>query len=341
MTQETSQTNPIRAIALLSGGLDSMLAAKLILDQGIEVIGISFESPFFSADRARTAAKQLGIPLITWDITDELIKVLKNPKHGFGRFFNPCIDCHALMVKKALELLPSLQAQFIITGEVLYQRPKSQKMGGLMAVAKDSGAQDLILRPLSAKLLPPTKPEREGWVNRSLLLDIQGRSRQRQLDLAQTLGINDYPMPAGGCLLTDISVTRRLQKIFQYWKDDIDRPFLELSKVGRHFWTGSDLIVVARNEQESYSLRALMKVWDYKVELTDVPGPTTLVRSRGKLTEEVLELSALLTARYSKARTLPLVKVKAENYLFLRTQKLQVKPSALTETMERMNAEQL
>jgi len=210
-----------------------------------------------------------------------------------------------------------------------------------MAVAKDSGAQDLILRPLSAKLLPPTKPEREGWVNRSLLLDIQGRSRQRQLDLAQTLGINDYPMPAGGCLLTDISVSRRLQKIFQYWKDDIDRPFLELSKVGRHFWTGSDLIVVARNEQESYSLRALMKVWDYKVELTDVPGPTTLVRSRGKLTEEVLGLSALLTARYSKARTLPLVKVKAENYLFLRTQKLQVKPSALTETMERMNAEQL
>jgi len=210
-----------------------------------------------------------------------------------------------------------------------------------MAVAKDSGAQDLILRPLSAKLLPPTKPEREGWVNRSLLLDIQGRSRQRQLELAQTLGINDYPMPAGGCLLTDISVTRRLQKIFQYWKDDIDRPFLELAKVGRHFWTGSDLIVVARNEQESYSLRALMKVWDYKVELTDVPGPTTLVRSRGKLTEEVLELSALLTARYSKARTLPLVKVKAENYLFLHTQKLQVKPSALTETMERMNAEQL
>jgi len=127
-----------------------MLAAKLILDQGIEVIGISFESPFFNADRARTAAKQLAIPLITWDITDELIKVLKNPKHGFGRFFNPCIDCHALMVKKALELLRSLQAQFIITGEVLYQRPKSQKMGGLMAVAKDSGAQDLILRPLSA-----------------------------------------------------------------------------------------------------------------------------------------------------------------------------------------------
>jgi len=136
-----------------------------------------------------------------------------------------------------------------------------------MAVAKDSGAQDLILRPLSAKLLPPTKPEREGWVNRSLLLDIQGRSRQRQLDLAQTLGINDYPMPAGGCLLTDISVTRRLQKIFQYWKDDIDRPFLELAKVGRHFWTGSDLIVVARNEQESYSLRALMKVWTTKWNL--------------------------------------------------------------------------
>jgi len=229
-----------------------------------------------------------------------------------------------------------------LTNGISYEGLNNIGASGLpiVIILNDSGAQDLILRPLSAKLLPPTKPEREGWVNRSLLLDIQGRSRQRQLDLAQTLGINDYPCPLADAYLL-ILAFHEAPKIFQYWKDDIDRPFLELSKVGRHFWTGSDLIVVARNEQESYSLRALMKVWDYKVELTDVPGPTTLVRSRGKLTEEVLGLSALLTARYSKARTLPLVKVKAENYLFLRTQKLQVKPSALTETMERMNAEQL
>jgi len=318
-----------------------MLAAKLVLEQGIEVIGISFESPFFNADRARKAAIQLGIPLITWDITDELIQVLKNPKHGYGRFFNPCIDCHALMVKKALELLPSLQAQFIITGEVLHQRPKSQKMHGLMAVAKDSGAQDLILRPLSAKLLPPTKPEKEGWVDRSQLLDIQGRSRQRQLELAQKLGMNDYPMPAGGCLLTDISVTRRLQKIFQYWKDGIDRPFLELSKVGRHFWAGSDLIVVARNEQESYRLRSLMKVWDYKLELFDIPGPTTLLRCHDQPTADVMELAAMLTARYSKARTMPLVQVKAENYLFLEVKTLQVKPTALDGALQHMKVEQL
>ena len=318
-----------------------MLAAKLVLEQGIEVIGISFESPFFNADRARKAAMQLGIPLITWDITDELTEVLKNPKHGYGRFFNPCIDCHALMVKKALELLPSLQAQFIITGEVLHQRPKSQKMHGLMAVAKDSGAQDLILRPLSAKLLPPTKPEKEGWVDRSQLLDIQGRSRQRQLELAQKLGMNDYPMPAGGCLLTDISVTRRLQKIFQYWKDGIDRPFLELSKVGRHFWAGSDLIVVARNEQESYRLRSLMKVWDYKLELFDIPGPTTLLRCHDQPTADVMELAAMLTARYSKARTMPLVQVKAENYLFLEVKTLQVKPTALDGALQHMKVEQL
>jgi len=341
MMQETSKMKAVRAIALLSGGLDSMLAAKLVLEQGIEVIGISFESPFFNADRARKAAIQLGIPLITWDITDELIQVLKNPKHGYGRFFNPCIDCHALMVKKALELLPSLQAQFIITGEVLHQRPKSQKMHGLMAVAKDSGAQDLILRPLSAKLLPPTKPEKEGWVDRSQLLDIQGRSRQRQLELAQKLGMNDYPMPAGGCLLTDISVTRRLQKIFQYWKDGIDRPFLELSKVGRHFWAGSDLIVVARNEQESYRLRSLMKVWDYKLELFDIPGPTTLLRCHDQPTADVMELAAMLTARYSKARTMPLVQVKAENYLFLEVKTLQVKPTALDGALQHMKVEQL
>ncbi len=341
MTQETSPTNPVRAIALLSGGLDSMLAAKLVLERGIEVIGISFESPFFNADRARKAAIQLGIPLITWDITDELNQVQKNPKHGYGRFFNPCIDCHALMVKKALELLPSLQAQFIITGEVLHQRPKSQKMHGLMAVAKDSGAQDLILRPLSAKLLPPTKPEKEGWVDRSQLLDIQGRSRQRQLELAQELGITDYPMPAGGCLLTDMSVSRRLQRIFEYWKEDIDGPFLELSKVGRHFWAGNHLIVVARNEQESYHLRSLIKAWDYKVELLDIPGPTTLVRCHDQPTADILELAAMLTARYSKARTMPSVEVKAENYLFLQVKTLQVEPSALAEAMEHMRVEQL
>ncbi|WP_018962554.1 tRNA 4-thiouridine(8) synthase ThiI [Coprothermobacter platensis] len=340
MTKEKAKNN-VRALALLSGGLDSMLAAKLILNQDIEVIGISFESPFFNAERARKAAKQLNIPLITWDITDDLIDVLKSPKHGFGRYFNPCIDCHALMVRKAMELLPSLQGDFIITGEVLYQRPKSQKIGGLMAVAKDSGAHDIILRPLSAQLLPQTKPEIEGLVDRNRLCDIQGRSRERQFALAHTLGINEFPMPAGGCLLTDISVTGRMRKIFQYWKDYIGRPFLQIAKAGRHFWVKDSFIVVSRNEQEGYDLGNLMSVWDYKVELTNVPGPTTIVRAKQRPDDDLLELAALLTARYSKARSNDAVEVMAENYLYKERKVFTVNPSMLEEKIRFMQAEQL
>ncbi|MBI4725834.1 hypothetical protein HY768_01180, partial [candidate division TA06 bacterium] len=183
----------MKALSLLSGGLDSILAARVIKEQGIEVIGITFVTPFFGAANSRKAAAQLGINLVEHDFTDEYFVMMKNPHYGFGGNMNPCIDCHGLMLRTAHGLLEKHGASFLITGEVLGERPMSQTKGGLNAVLKLSADRDLILRPLSAKLLAPVKPEREGWVDRDKLYDFSGRGRKRQENLAKSFGIRDYP----------------------------------------------------------------------------------------------------------------------------------------------------
>ncbi len=291
----------MKALALLSGGLDSILAVKLIQEQGIEVVGVAFTSPFFGAERAAQAASFLGIPLHVVDITKELLEVLVAPRHGYGKNLNPCIDCHALMVRRAKELLPVVGASFIITGEVLGERPMSQNAGALRVVARESGAEDLLLRPLSAKHLPPTLPERAGWVDRERLGDIKGRSRKPQLALAEKYGLTSYPTPAGGCLLTDPGYARRLKAYLGVYPQP-DPADLELLKCGRHFWTqGQSWIVVARREEENKRLAAAARPDDYLLRLASFPGPLTLVRP-GSDAGEALKVAAALTARYSKAR---------------------------------------
>lgn len=196
--------NNVKALGLCSGGLDSMLAGLVLREQGIQVHWVSFETPFFSAAKARRASEMTGIPLTVQPIYPIYMQMLLDPPAGYGRYMNPCMDCHSLMFRLAGEMMRERGFDFLFSGEVLGQRPMSQKKPSLRYVEKHSGFDGLILRPLSAKLLPETIPEKEGLVDRDRLLDITGRSRKRQIDLAQQFGITNYPAPAGGCLLTDI-----------------------------------------------------------------------------------------------------------------------------------------
>ncbi|MBI5583625.1 MAG: tRNA 4-thiouridine(8) synthase ThiI [Deltaproteobacteria bacterium] len=290
-----------RALGLLSGGLDSMLAARLLSDLSIEVLGLSFVTPFFGPDKARKAAKQLQIPLTIIDLTTLHWAMLKNPRHGFGKNLNPCIDCHALMLQEAGKLLGPLDADFLFTGEVLGQRPFSQTKPSLRAVEKTSGYVDLILRPLSALLLPETRPEREGLVDRSRLLDISGRSRKRQMALAEQYGLKDYPNPAGGCLLTDPLFSRRLKELWQHAPDP-DLREVALLKVGRHFRLASRCkVVIGRNQKENELLEDRAAPEDGKARTLGFPGPLALAVGRPEPGD--WEQVARLTAAYSDGPT--------------------------------------
>lgn len=293
----------MKAIALFSGGLDSMLAVRLIQEQGIEVVGLAFTSPFFGPEKARRSAEQLGILLQIVDLTEDLTAILLKPKYGYGRWLNPCIDCHALMAKKAGELMDTLGASFIITGEVLGERPKSQNATALHIVARDSGVDGYLLRPLSAKLLPPTIPEEKGWVDRESLQAIRGRSRKPQMALAEKYGFKNYPSPAGGCLLTEPEIAKRLKNLLAA-NPSPAREDLELVKYGRHFQVDGALIVVARqNKDENGQLIELSRPGDYLLQLKEMPVPQTLVRGT-RVNPDVLQIAAALTVRYSKARDL-------------------------------------
>ncbi len=206
----------VRALGLTSGGLDSILSALVLKDQGIEVAWVNFETPFFSSDRARRAARMTGIPLRVKNITGVYVKMLKNPNCGYGANMNPCLDCHALMLELAGSIMTEEGFDFLFTGEVLGQRPMSQTKPSLRYVEKQSGYDGYILRPLSAARLPVTIPEKEGLVNRDLLLDITGRSRKPQIKLAGEFGLEDYSSPGGGCLLTDKGYSDRLRDLFDH-----------------------------------------------------------------------------------------------------------------------------
>jgi tRNA U34 2-thiouridine synthase MnmA/TrmU len=286
-----------RAIGLLSGGLDSMLAARVLADQSIEVLGLAFVTPFFGPHKARKAAQQLQIPLEIIDLTTPHWAMLKSPRHGFGKNLNPCIDCHALMLQEAGRLLDSRGADFLFTGEVLGQRPFSQTRPSLRAVEKTSGYADMILRPLSARLLPETRPEREGLVDRGRLLDISGRSRKRQIALAEHYGLQDYPNPAGGCLLTDPLFTRRLKELWEH-SPEPDLREVELLKVGRHFRLPSRCkVVIGRNQKENESIAGQARAEDGQARALGCPGPLALIL--GQPDARDWERAARLTAAYS------------------------------------------
>ncbi|RQD75994.1 MAG: DUF814 domain-containing protein [Candidatus Syntrophonatronum acetioxidans] len=289
----------IKAVALFSGGLDSQLAVLLVRDQGVEVLGITFATPFFTPETAVKAARDLDVPLEIVDITEEHLEIVKNPRHGYGKNLNPCIDCHALMVKKAGEYMEKTGAHFIITGEVLGERPMSQNFKALRVVEKESGFEGLVLRPLSARLLPPTLPEEKGWIDREKLENIQGRSRKPQMALAEKYGLKEYPSPAGGCLLTVESFSNKLKDLIQH-QEKASYSDLELLKIGRHFRLGEKVkIIVGRDHQENQKIFDLAEKGDFLLKASSIPGPTTLLR--GEVKEEQLGLAASITARYSDA----------------------------------------
>jgi tRNA-uridine 2-sulfurtransferase len=289
------------ALGLLSGGLDSILAARLLQEQKqLQVEAVTFVTPFFGPKRARAAAAQLGIPLHEIDITDIHFAMLQNPPHGYGKNMNPCIDCHAMMFREAASLLERLGPGFLFSGEVLGERPMSQNRQSLATVAKASGCLDMILRPLSAKLLEPTRPELEGMVKREMLLDIQGRSRKPQFALAKQWGITQFPNPGGGCLLTDPPFSRRLRDLLDH-QSDITRTDLELLNIGRHLRVLPDLKIIAgRDEKDNQRLMAVVRDTDALLSLVDFPGPSVLMPDTAS--DEDLLLGARICVSFSSAR---------------------------------------
>ena len=289
-----------RALAMLSGGLDSILAAKLIKDQGIEVIGITYKSYFFNEENARRMVKQIDIPLEVVDFSDEHFELVKNPKHGYGKNMNPCIDCHAMMMRYSGELLKKFEADFIITGEVINQRPMSQNAGALNTVKKESGFSDKILRPLCAKLLPPTEMEESGLVDREKLMNINGRSRKVQIELAEKWNIKDYPSPAGGCKLTEPGYSKRLRDLLDN-NDDITPRDMELLRYGRRFRVSKNTVIIsARTKDESDLIKPILNSNDTGFVVDKYTG--SMVVLVGEATEEGIKLAASIAARYSKGK---------------------------------------
>lgn len=298
------ENRTIRALGLCSGGLDSMLAALVLRDQGIEVTWITFETPFFLAQKAREASELTGVPLMVRNITPVYLKMLKNPPVGYGKHMNPCMDCHTLMFKLAGEEMRVQGFNFLFSGEVLQQRPMSQTRSSLQYVAKHSGLADLIVRPLTAQHLPESMPEKRGWVDRSRLLNFAGRSRKPQIALAAHYGITKYPTPAGGCLLTDKGYSDRLRDLFAHQENPTETE-LHLLKLGRHFRLSPDAkLIIGRTQEENEQLSGYINPEaDYILKTNDYPGPTAILSERA--TPEEVRLAAALCAGYSKAKKEP------------------------------------
>ena len=296
-----------RALGLLSGGLDSSLAAMCLKRQGLAVTAIAFVTPFFGAGKARRAAEKIGIPLIVRDIGAIHLEMVKHPHYGYGKNLNPCIDCHAMMFRIAGELMATDGFDFLFSGEVLGQRPMSQNLTALRAVANYSGHPERILRPLSARLLPVTPMEEQGLVDRSQLLDIQGRTRRRQELLAKEWGLTDYPASGGGCLLTEKSFSGRLRDLFTYQPDCGPRD-IELLKIGRQFRLSPQArLAIGRNQQDNEVLRELAGSSDLLLRCIGFSGPLGVLSGAAEAVD--LETAAAVVAGYGKGSREPWVEV--------------------------------
>ncbi|HID57145.1 TPA: DUF814 domain-containing protein [Candidatus Poribacteria bacterium] len=291
-----------KGIGLLSGGLDSMLAFKVLQEQDIDLIAVTFVTPFFGPEKAITAAEKLEVPIKVMDITEEHLEIVKAPRYGYGSQMNPCIDCHGLMFRIAGRMMEEEGADFLFSGEVLNERPMSQNRGALRAVEKLSGYEGYILRPLSAKLLPETIPEREGKVKREMLLDLHGRSRKRQMELAEKYGIEEYPSPAGGCRLTEPGFSARLRDLIRN-EDELRVRDIELLKVGRHFRIAHGVkAIVGRNKVENQRLLQMAeRSQDVVIYVSGFKGPVTLVPRGVKADKKHLVTAAQICVRYSDA----------------------------------------
>jgi tRNA-specific 2-thiouridylase len=308
----------IKALSLFSGGLDSILATRLVLSQGIDVLAIQFVTPFFNYHilddidgyREQVLIKY-GVNVKVIDISIDYLELLRNPVYGFGKNFNPCIDCKIYMLSRAKEMMAEFGAQFLITGEVLGQRPMSQRRDTLNVIERDSGSRSILLRPLSAKLMVETEAEREGWVKRDQLLDFSGRGRSNQIALAKKYGITDFPAPAGGCILADPILSRRVSQL--YSENSILRPAeittadVRLLLIGRQFiFPGGGWLILGRDERDNNRLEALAEADDAILWMEERPGPAALLRRAGKWytdaaeMERDVQLAASLVVRYGK-----------------------------------------
>lgn len=300
-----------QGLGLLSGGLDSILAAELLRRQGIEVTCISFVTPFFGAAKAEKAAGALGIPLIIKEISVEHLQMVKNPRYGYGSNMNPCIDCHAMMFRLAGQVMEEKGFDFIFSGEVMGQRPMSQNRSALLAVSKHSGYARKILRPLSAQVLPITEMEEAGLVDRAQLLDIQGRTRRRQKEYAAAWGIKDYPASGGGCLLTEERFSDKLRDLLSH-DPDAGVAAVELLKIGRQFRLSPRAkLVVGRNESDNDRLFALAGAGDYLLKVPDVAGPCGLLIGTPDAADQ--DLACGIVASYGKRQDDTLVEVRMNN----------------------------
>ncbi|MBD3310003.1 DUF814 domain-containing protein [Candidatus Woesearchaeota archaeon] len=290
----------MKAIGLFSGGLDSMLAVRSVEEQGIRVEAVAFTSPFFGAKEAlMKQAKDNSINLKIMSMDKEFLRMVRQPKHGRGRHLNPCIDCKILMLRQAKKVARKTGARFIFTGEVLDQRPMSQRGPALKVIEKEAGLHGKLLRPLSARLLKETEAEKKGWIDREKLHKICGRSRKKQIQLAKKYKLKGYSTPAGGCLLTQKEYARRIHDLI------LNRPRappadFHLLRYGRHFRKGRNKIIVGRNEQENKALAGPRAEKDYEFEVKGHGSPVTILQ--GPKTKEAVRLAAELTARYSDAK---------------------------------------
>ena len=326
-----------KAVLLLSGGLDSTLAGKMLLDMGVEVEALNFVSPFcqctpksLGCSAAKKAAGQLGIPVHVHASGEDYIEVIKKPRFGRGSGMNPCLDCRIYTFEKAHEYMKETHADFIATGDVLGQRPMSQRRDAMNIIERESGLSGLVLRPLCAGLLKPSKPELDGIIDRDSMLSIQGRCRQPQFELAEKIGIKDYLCPAGGCLLTDPEFVPRMKDLFDF-EPEFGIADTKLLKYGRHFrLPGGVKAVVGRNEQDNNAIERFFRDGDVLLIPHDLPGPSVLCR--GSSSEEDILAAAALAASYTKGGQVIDIEVQEYSTTINKRMLTQIAPSEKEKT---------
>jgi len=289
-----------RCLLLFSGGLDSILATKILMEQKIKVVPVCFSSYFFGCDLAKKSVKQLKLRLRVVDFSKKQLKVVKKPRYGHGKGLNPCIDCHLLMIKEAKKIMKKGDFNFLATGEVLGERPFSQRKEVMKLIEKKANLEGLILRSLSAKLLKETIPEKKGWVEREKLFAISGKSRKPQLALAKKFKIKEFPSPSGGCILTDSQYTDKL-RVFSRKNLNFNGNDTQILRKGRVFWERKFLIIAGRNENENKELIKMKKKKDVILEPENFPGPTVLIRGFGeRIQKKVIMEATEFLLNYSK-----------------------------------------